>query len=150
MTLSETRQPKGRAPTAKASGKPAVFVDGAAGTTGLGIAERLRQLNAPSVTFTPTITISLAALGFPPHQRNDVDAPAPGWNAVGVTHWKLNRMGLPFGDTAFWQHLTKGGLPIGDCPGLVQKHRIQAPQCFKIDAALNDRTKPRGASIGAT
>jgi hypothetical protein len=64
------------------------------------LGQRLRELNAPSVTFTPTITISLAALGFPPHQRNDVDAPAPGWNAVGVTHWKLNRMGLPFGDTA--------------------------------------------------
>jgi hypothetical protein len=58
------------------------------------LGQRLRELNAPSVTFTPTITLSLAALGFPPHQASDPLAPAPGWNAVQVTWWKLDRMGL--------------------------------------------------------
>jgi N-acetyl-gamma-glutamyl-phosphate reductase len=41
MSLSETHQPK----AASAAAKPTVFVDGASGTTGLGIAERLRLQN---------------------------------------------------------------------------------------------------------
>lgn len=58
------------------------------------LGERLQQLHATSVGFSPAIMLDPSQHGFPPWRWNAVDAPYPGWNAVEVTAWKEQRMGF--------------------------------------------------------
>jgi hypothetical protein len=58
------------------------------------LGRRMVELNAPHVTFTNHVPANLSAFGFPPRQHSDPFQPAPGWNAVSLTEWKLYRMGL--------------------------------------------------------
>ena len=60
-------------------------------------AARLRELGAQSVTLQPMVIAEYEEqLGFPKIARYVVDAlnPAPGWNAISISEWKIGRLGL--------------------------------------------------------
>jgi 4-amino-4-deoxy-L-arabinose transferase-like glycosyltransferase len=73
------------------------------------LGQRLRELHATSVGFSPAIMLDPSLHGFPPWQWSAVDAPFPGWNAVEVTVWKAQRMGfrLQQPDVRLWPDFTK-------------------------------------------
>jgi hypothetical protein len=60
------------------------------------LGRRLHEVGAPEVAFLQVFVADLEREhGFPPIRgRVDVLSPSPGWNAVEVTGWKGNRMGL--------------------------------------------------------
>ena len=59
------------------------------------LGRRLRELEAPQVTFNTFIVTRLEAMhGFPPARQSDPRTPSPGWNAVSLTVLKVGRMGL--------------------------------------------------------
>ena len=62
------------------------------------LATRLRELGIQSVTFRPLLFDDYEARGFPPIDFGSPLVPSPGWNAVGITEWKVLRMGLPAPD----------------------------------------------------
>ncbi len=55
---------------------------------------RLRELGAASVTFQPLVFDFYDKRGLPPIDFGSPLAPAPGWNAVSITMWKVMRMGV--------------------------------------------------------
>lgn len=58
------------------------------------LAARLRELGVTQIGYTPWLLTSTAYHGFPPFIRSDPYTPAPGWNAVNLTYWKVVRLGL--------------------------------------------------------
>jgi 4-amino-4-deoxy-L-arabinose transferase-like glycosyltransferase len=60
------------------------------------LAKRLNELNANTVAFTAPYRSEPAEMGMPRMTQSDYRKPAPGWNAVAVSEWKLYRMGLRF------------------------------------------------------
>jgi hypothetical protein len=60
------------------------------------LATRLREIGAPRVTFRPLVFDDYeGGRGLPPLDFGSSLVPSPGWNAVGITEWKVLRMGLP-------------------------------------------------------
>jgi hypothetical protein len=57
------------------------------------LARRLAELGATQVAFTPLVP-GADVLGLPLLQWNLPTKPRLGWNAVSITYWKLNRLGL--------------------------------------------------------
>jgi hypothetical protein len=58
------------------------------------LGDRLRELGARHVAFTPFGHLDLAQHGFPAVEPNNPITPSPGWNAVSVTILKDDRFGL--------------------------------------------------------
>ncbi len=79
------------------------------------LGQRLRELRAPSVAFSPEILVDLRKFGFPPYHPTALDAPYPGWNAVQLTGLKLYRMGLRTQEpeTKLWPDSVKPSERVG-------------------------------------
>ncbi len=89
------------------------------------LAARLRQENAPSVAFLTSLTADLRGeFGFPPIRGFRPSVPDPGWNAVSVSKWKENRLGLgdtylnaPLWPDAYMDQLGQPGIPVPERVG---------------------------------
>jgi hypothetical protein len=89
------------------------------------LAHRLQEVGADRVSFFSTLVASFQGeFGLPPMTMQDPFKPAPGWNAVSMTHWKLGRMGLitttpegkwanAFPDRPLWPETVQRGELVG-------------------------------------
>jgi len=102
------------------------------------LAKRLRELGATQVAFYPPVMIDLADLGFPPVIPEKPFQPAPGWNAVSLTDWKLTRMGVLGLVPKPTIHIVDNA-PAGQCGRSVSSRRA----CRKVDSALEYGRRPK-------
>jgi 4-amino-4-deoxy-L-arabinose transferase-like glycosyltransferase len=67
------------------------------------LARRLKELGATHVAFMPFVP-GAEILGLPPFEWNHPTKPSPGWNAVSLSNWKVNRLGLEdrFPEVVLW------------------------------------------------
>jgi hypothetical protein len=89
------------------------------------LARRLQEVGADRVSFFSPVAASFQKEhGLPPVIMQDPFKPAPGWNAVSMTYWKLERMGLmtitregklenAFPDRPLWPDTVQRGEPVG-------------------------------------
>lgn len=79
------------------------------------LAQRLKEVGAPSVAFVPFQPADLSAMGFPPVEPSSPMLPSPGWNAVSVTQLKSERLGLGIAlpNVSPWAESIKPGEKIG-------------------------------------
>ena len=71
--------------------------------------KRLQELGVKQVAFSPFILADLRLHGWPTVTDSDPQTPAPGWNALSITVWKVARMGLmnEYPDAVLWPDTAK-------------------------------------------
>lgn len=79
------------------------------------VGKRLQELGVRQIAFSPFILADFSKHGWPPIVRSDPQTPAPGWNAVSITVWKVARMGLmdQYPDVQLWPNAFKPQERVG-------------------------------------
>jgi 4-amino-4-deoxy-L-arabinose transferase-like glycosyltransferase len=79
------------------------------------VGKRLQELGVRQVAFAPFILADLRQHGWPAVTKSDPWTPAPGWNVVSITVWKVARMGLMLQhpDTRLWPDTVKPTERVG-------------------------------------
>jgi hypothetical protein len=79
------------------------------------LAERLREVGAPSVAFNPFTIVNFELQGFPSVRALDLQHPSPGWTAISLTSLKSAHLGhLPLEPgVPLWPDLIKPTEHVG-------------------------------------